>query len=100
MTSTLTVEPKQYILKVSVLNSQRVKFNFRTTRVLFILRGLVLLIKKFIKNKVIKGLAGSGVQIVSISERTPDFETIRPKIKRWFELLTPSGPNWSTPINL
>jgi len=30
---------------------------------------------------VIKGLAGSGVQIVSISERTPDFETIRPKIK-------------------
>jgi len=30
---------------------------------------------------VIKGLAGSGIQIVSISERTPDFETIRPKIK-------------------
>ena len=50
--------------------------------------------------EVIKGLAGSGVQIVSISERTPDFETIRPKIKRWFELLTSSGPNWSTPINL
>ena len=41
---------------------------------------------------MIKGLAGSGVQIVSISERTPDFETIRPKIKRWFELLTSPGP--------
>ena len=40
---------------------------------------------------MIKGLAGSGVQIVSISERTPDFETIRPKIKRWFELLTSPG---------
>lgn len=30
---------------------------------------------------VVKGLAGAGVQIVSITERTPDFETIRPKIK-------------------
>lgn len=60
--------------------------------------GLLLLIKYFIKNKVIKGLAGSGVQIVSISERTPDFETIRPKIKRWFELLTSPGPNWSTQL--
>jgi len=30
---------------------------------------------------VIKGLAGSGIQIVSITERTPDFENIKPKIK-------------------
>jgi len=35
---------------------------------------------------VIKGLAGSGVQIVSISDKTQDFEKMKPKIKRWFAL--------------
>ena len=46
----------------------------------------VFLMTQFTKKTVIKGLAGSGVQIVSISDKTQDFEKMKPKIKRWFAL--------------